>query len=548
MNAPMLRLFHLFRQSRCPGAFQRIASWLVVSGLSAAGLSGCDSQPSTPVVPTQQISTLKNIQTAEDEALLRKLCSQCHLATDPSLLSKEDWERTVMNMVTMPGYGKVIAPQRIDITAIIRWFQERAPEHLALTDRSQLDEHPPPLRRVALPSPRPEEAPFVSQLNFVPNAAGQPRLLTCDMRSGWICEITSLATDPHLRVLSKQVSNSCRVRVTNFRRAEAEPGLLVANLGSFPAIDHNLGSVVWLEPNATGWKTSLLADNLGRTADVQPFDCDGDGDLDIAVAEFGWRLTGHVLLLKNVTRPNRPHADLKFETQTLDNRHGAVQLEVVDLNGDGQLDVIALLAQEHEVLMAYLHQPDGSFRPQELFRAPHPVWGFSGFQCIDFDGDQDLDVLLTNGDMLDGPTIKPYHSISWLENLGELKFEPHVLAELPGAHRAEAIDLDGDGDLDIVACTMVPEGTEQQAIKQSSSTPPALVWLEQTAPMQFEFHVWKRGPGRYPTLTTGDFNGDGQADVAIGVGQWFQPRHAEPTADYVELWLSGTDLKTRRDQ
>jgi hypothetical protein len=111
--------------------------------------------------------------------------------------------------------------------------------------------------------------------------------------------------------------------------------------------------------------------------------------------------------------------------------------------------------------------------------------------------------------MLDGPTLKPYHSITWLENVGDLKFEPHTLAELPGAHRAEAVDLDADGDLDIVACTLVPAGTDQQAIKQKSSVPPALVWLEQVAVGKFEFHVWERGPGRYPTLTTGDFDGDG---------------------------------------
>jgi hypothetical protein len=521
---------------------------LVVSGLIVAELSGCDSKPSPLVVSPPKTSALKTIQTDEDEALLRKLCTQCHLATDPSLLSKADWERTVMNMVTMPGYGKAIAPKRIDVAAIVTWFQERAPEHLTLTDRSKLDEHPPPLRRIVLPSPRSDEAPFVSHLNFIPNTDRPSRILTCDMRSGWICEITSLATDPQLRVLSKQVPNSCRVRATSFGRADAELGLLVANLGSFPAIDHNLGSVVWLEPNTTGWTVSLLADNLGRTADVQPFDFDGDGDLDIAVAEFGWRQTGHILLLKNVTRQDRSNAKRKFEPQTLDDRHGAVQLEVVDVNRDGRLDVIALLAQEHEVLMAYLNQDNGSFQPRELFRAPHPVWGFSGFQLIDFDGDQDLDVLLTNGDMMDGPTIKPYHGISWLENVGELKFDPHVLAELPGAHRAEAIDLDGDGDLDIVACTMVPEGTGQQAIKQSSSTPPAIVWLEQTAPKQFQFHVWKRGPGRYPTLTTGDFDGDGKADVAFGIGQWAQPRKTETTTDYIELWLSATELKTERDQ
>jgi hypothetical protein len=518
----------------------RMVGGLLGSCCALLSLGGCDSSApqERPIVTTADPAKLMAIKTPADEAVLKKLCQQCHLFVEPATLSKEGWEKAVARMIPMIGYGKSIAPQRVDSTAIVQWFCDRAPESLTLADRTALPEKPPPLHRVMLRFSQPGDAPFVSQVKFVTTPSGERRLLTCDMRRGWIGEITSLDRDPELRIVSDQVRHSCRLEPIGLS-GNGDGELLVANLGSFPAMDHNLGSVDWLRPKQGQWERVVLCDYLGRVADVKSFDFDADGDLDIAVAEFGWRTTGHVLLLENTTRRFKKTVTPKFEQRTLDERHGAVQIEIVDLDGNQRPDVIALLAQEHESLFVYLNQPDGSFLPRELFRAPHPVWGYSGFQLVDLNGDGQLDVLLTNGDMMDGPTLKPYHSVSWLENVGNLKFEPHTLAELPGVHRAEVADLDSDGDLDIVACTLVPDGSAQQASKQHSALPPALIWLEQTEPGQFEFHVWERGPGRYPTLTTGDFDGDGKPDVALGIGLWEKPRPNEDLPGDVALWLSG---------
>ncbi len=67
-------------------------------------------------------------------------------------------------------------------------------------------------------------------------------------------------------------------------------------------------------------------------------------------------------------------------------------------------------------------------------------------------------MLLAHGDTFDDSLLKPYHGVEWLENVGDMKFEPHALAGLPGAHRARAVDLDGDGDLDVVASAFVADG------------------------------------------------------------------------------------------
>ena len=56
--------------------------------------------------------------------------------------------------------------------------------------------------------------------------------------------------------------------------------------------------------------------------------------------------------------------------------------------------------------------------------------------------------------------MKPYHGIQWLENTGGYPFVEHTLAQMPGVHRAQAADIDGDGDLDIVACALLAGGSD----------------------------------------------------------------------------------------
>ena len=88
--------------------------------------------------------------------------------------------------------------------------------------------------------------------------------------------------------------------------------------------------------------------------------------------------------------------------------------------------------------------------------------------------------MLTNGDTFDDKLLKPYHGIRWLENRGTFPFTEHTLAMMPAVLRAQAVDLDGDRDLDIVACALVSSKDVEARSR------PAVVWLEQTRPGVFE--------------------------------------------------------------
>jgi hypothetical protein len=297
--------------------------------------------------------------------------------------------------------------------------------------------------------------------------------------------------------------------------SDGEIDLVVADIGEFDANESDLGRVVWLKrkPGTEDFQKIVLLDGLSRTSDVQPGDFDGDGDTDLLVAAFGWRKTGRILLMVNQGE-SKTHSDGRPEmvVREIDPRPGAVNVTPIDLNGDGHLDFIALLSQEHEVVEVFLNDGAGNFQNELLYAAPDPAYGSSGIELVDIDGDDDIDVLYTNGDSFDrGP--KPFHSVQWLENEGKYPFRHHHLANFPGVLNAQAGDFDNDGDIDIVAGSLLGQTVaDNVSLKPTSS----ILLIEQTQPKQFRVLTVEAESHFHLSMEVGDFDDNGAPDFAVG--------------------------------
>ena len=161
------------------------------------------------------------------------------------------------------------------------------------------------------------------------------------------------------------------------------------------------------------------------------------------------------------------------------------------------------------MVLAFVNRGGGEFGSGTIARAPHPMYGSTSLTTADIDRDGDVDILFTNGDAFDAQTDpKPYHGVQWLENQGDFKFQYHAVGRFYGASTAAAGDLDGDGDIDIVAGSWVSDWNDTGRH--------AVVWYENDGKQNFRAQGVTSRPAGVSSLKLMDVNGDGALDIVAG--------------------------------
>ena len=484
---------------------QRDLTFTMLGAIVALAAAGCGgASPATSPGPQPAIASRDRVV---------DFCAACHAFPPPDSFPKASWDGEVRRGFDFYRKSDMkLSPP--SIASVVAFYEGEAPAAYPIIPRTQSGTGCPVAfehREIAGPHPdAPTSIAYVGLANLTDPK--RPDVLACDMARGELLIRRAAEPDGPATVLASDLAHPAHAEVADLD-GDGIKDLLVADLGVPMPSDERRGRVLWLRGKKDGtYETVVLASGLGRVCDVQAADFDGDGDLDLIVAVFGWHRAGEILLLEQKPGPDGRPA---FTHHQVDNRHGTIHVPVVDLNGDGKPDFVALISQEYETVVAFMNEGGGKFKPRTLFTAPHPAFGSSGLQLADIDGDGDVDVLLTNGDVYDSPLLKPYHGVSWLENRGaDREFARHEIGAVYGAHRALAGDVDGDGDIDVVAVSFLGEPFYDAARRDVGGD--SVILFEQLSRGKFKRHAIERESCDYPTLALGDLDADGKLDLVAG--------------------------------
>ena len=130
-----------------------------------------------------------------------------------------------------------------------------------------------------------------------------------------------------------------------------------------------------------------------------------------------------------------------------DEAGGARSVFSADLDGDGDLDVLSASEGDEKVAWYENVNGQGDFGPQQILT--QSLEDARDVFAADLDGDGDMDVLAAAGQD---------DQIVWFNNLDGLgNFGPRqvISTEVDGPRKVHAADLDGDGDMDVLCASLI---------------------------------------------------------------------------------------------
>lgn len=208
-------------------------------------------------------------------------------------------------------------------------------------------------------------------------------------------------------------------------------------------------------------------------------------------------------------------AEVSWQKSTADLGEQTRGVDAADLDGDGNLDIVAT---GHTQVFVVL-DPLGRAETVPIYDSVdgNLLYGSSG--DMDMDGDLDFVIargtspwieyreIRANGEKAKKPKRSPDFSIAWIENTGRIEKNAklHVIdKDLHGSHGLAIADLNGDGSVDIV-------GNSIKGIYKDS-----IAWFDNFGG-KFVRHMITQtnAPARPHYMDIADINNDGRPDVIV---------------------------------
>ena len=242
--------------------------------------------------------------------------------------------------------------------------------------------------------------------------------------------------------------------------------------------------IAWYENDGNENFTTHIISLSAEYAVVFAEDVDGDGDMDILSSS-----QDAITWYENDGNEN-------FRSHIVGEAVGPQSVIAADMDGDGDMDVLCSAFLEStkgdKEIVWYENDGEESFVAHTLVA---PDFSLSSLVVEDIDGDGDMDILansLNESDSLDNEIIP------WFENDGNQTFTIRYVTTDVGANSVAASDMDGDGDIDVLA----------------ASRTDGVAWYENDGNEDFSPHaVYPAGSLDALKVCVADMNGDGDADV-----------------------------------
>jgi hypothetical protein len=452
-------------------------------------------------------------------------CTSCHKYPDPGLLPWETWRfETLREMAPFLGVNQDggnagqgsnnennrnpyipenIYPSEPQVTQeewqkIQDYYLQMSPKEWPKAEKEPQITSDSLFFRARFPLRDTEGPPQVTAIKF---DQGNRLIYLSDAGSRNFMAFNSNLDLVHQFRIESPLSN---IRILNDATIPGSREFLFTFIGVLYPSDAPYGSVAngWYDPDSQVSRIdSVLLDEIVRPVESQYADLDHDGLEDLIVNEFGHR-GGSLFWLKNNGEGGQT------EKKELINTPGCIQSHILDYNGNGKPDILALCTQTSQAVYLFSNKGNGELDRKTLLTFEVTA-GSSSFEIHDFNEDGHLDILYTSGDNADFSKIfKPYHGVYIFLNDGSDQFTKEWFYPINGAYNAKARDFDGDGLLDLAVISYFAD--------YENSPEEGFVYFKNEGDFSFiPFHHPAASQGRWMTMDVADWTGNGRDDIIL---------------------------------